>query len=194
LRNLTTEVIRHGRITTTLHRAKAVRGEVDRMIGLAKVLTLLALLVHHTAVCVSAYCGVCVLILVCMCRGVAAFRSVCVLILHSYICVLVLLYMHCYICVLLLLYACAHTAIHMEEGMARSLPRAAASFCTSKASKLSTSFCTSKARKLSTFAFFFLMCRMARSMPAVKRSTGCLIRVLCTRSSSRPPLGISIIV
>jgi hypothetical protein len=39
-----------------------------------------------------------------------------------------------------------------------------------------------------------LMCRMARSMPAVKRSTGCLIRVLCTRSSSRPPLGISIIV
>ena len=36
LRSLTTEVIRHGRITTTLHRAKAVRGEVERMIGLAK--------------------------------------------------------------------------------------------------------------------------------------------------------------
>ena len=28
LRSLTTEVIRHGRITTTLHRAKAVRSEV----------------------------------------------------------------------------------------------------------------------------------------------------------------------
>merc|ERR1711957_602442 len=36
LRALTTEIIRHGRITTTQHRAKAVRGEVDRMIGLAK--------------------------------------------------------------------------------------------------------------------------------------------------------------
>jgi len=36
MRSLTTEVIRHGRITTTLHRAKAIRGEVDRMIGLAK--------------------------------------------------------------------------------------------------------------------------------------------------------------
>jgi len=36
LRSLTTEIIRHGRITTTQHRAKAVRGEVDRMIGLAK--------------------------------------------------------------------------------------------------------------------------------------------------------------
>ena len=28
MRALTTEVIRHGRITTTLHRAKAIRGEV----------------------------------------------------------------------------------------------------------------------------------------------------------------------
>lgn len=30
LRGLTTEIIRHGRITTTLARAKAVRGEVPR--------------------------------------------------------------------------------------------------------------------------------------------------------------------
>lgn len=36
LRSLTTEVIRHGRITTTLVRAKAVRKYVDKMIGLAK--------------------------------------------------------------------------------------------------------------------------------------------------------------
>mmetsp|Transcript_43025 Transcript_43025/g.67454 ORF Transcript_43025/g.67454 Transcript_43025/m.67454 type:complete len:163 (-) Transcript_43025:70-558(-) len=36
LRSLTTETIRHGRITTTLVRAKAVRSHVDKMIGLAK--------------------------------------------------------------------------------------------------------------------------------------------------------------
>lgn len=36
LRSLTTEVIRHGRITTTLARAKVVRSEVDKMITLAK--------------------------------------------------------------------------------------------------------------------------------------------------------------
>lgn len=36
LRALTTEVIRHGRITTTKARARAVRSEVDRMITLAK--------------------------------------------------------------------------------------------------------------------------------------------------------------
>ncbi|QSJ16920.1 50S ribosomal protein L17 [Nostoc sp. UHCC 0702] len=36
LRALTTEVIRHGRITTTLIRAKVLRGEVDKMITLAK--------------------------------------------------------------------------------------------------------------------------------------------------------------
>lgn len=36
LRSLTTELIRHGRITTTLVRAKALRPEVDRMITLAK--------------------------------------------------------------------------------------------------------------------------------------------------------------
>ena len=36
LRALTTEVIRHGRITTTKVRAQAVRAEVDRMITLAK--------------------------------------------------------------------------------------------------------------------------------------------------------------
>ncbi len=36
LRALTTEVIRHGRITTTKVRAKAVRAEVERMITLAK--------------------------------------------------------------------------------------------------------------------------------------------------------------
>jgi large subunit ribosomal protein L17 len=36
LRSLTTELIRHGKITTTLIRAKAVRSEVDRMITLAK--------------------------------------------------------------------------------------------------------------------------------------------------------------
>jgi large subunit ribosomal protein L17 len=33
MRALTTEVIRHGRITTTLHRAKAIRGEVRRIIS-----------------------------------------------------------------------------------------------------------------------------------------------------------------
>jgi large subunit ribosomal protein L17 len=36
LRALATEVLRHGRITTTQARAKAVRSEVDRMITLAK--------------------------------------------------------------------------------------------------------------------------------------------------------------
>lgn len=36
LRNLTTELIRHGQITTTHARAKAVRTEVDRIITLAK--------------------------------------------------------------------------------------------------------------------------------------------------------------
>jgi large subunit ribosomal protein L17 len=36
LRALTTEIIRHGKITTTLIRAKAVRAEVDKMITLAK--------------------------------------------------------------------------------------------------------------------------------------------------------------
>ena len=36
LRALTTELIRHGRITTTLVRAKVVRAEVDKMITLAK--------------------------------------------------------------------------------------------------------------------------------------------------------------
>lgn len=36
LRALTTELIRHGRITTTKTRAKAVREEAERMITLAK--------------------------------------------------------------------------------------------------------------------------------------------------------------
>lgn len=36
LRALTTELIRHGRITTTKVRAKAVRSEADRMVTLAK--------------------------------------------------------------------------------------------------------------------------------------------------------------
>jgi large subunit ribosomal protein L17 len=36
LRALTTELIRHGQITTTKTRAKAVQSEVDRMITLAK--------------------------------------------------------------------------------------------------------------------------------------------------------------
>ncbi|MFN4279425.1 50S ribosomal protein L17 [Thermosynechococcus sp.] len=36
LRALTTELIRHGRITTTKARAKAVRAEAERMITLAK--------------------------------------------------------------------------------------------------------------------------------------------------------------
>ncbi|HCQ22787.1 MAG: 50S ribosomal protein L17 [Aphanizomenon sp.] len=36
LRALTTELVRHGRITTTLIRAKVVRSEVDKMITLAK--------------------------------------------------------------------------------------------------------------------------------------------------------------
>jgi large subunit ribosomal protein L17 len=36
LRALTTELIRHGRITTTKTRAKAVRAEADRMVSLAK--------------------------------------------------------------------------------------------------------------------------------------------------------------
>ena len=36
LRSLATQLIRHGQITTTLTRAKAVRAEVDRMISLAK--------------------------------------------------------------------------------------------------------------------------------------------------------------
>jgi|SRR5579883_395185 large subunit ribosomal protein L17 len=36
LRSLTTELIRNGRINTTLVRAKVIRAEVDRMITLAK--------------------------------------------------------------------------------------------------------------------------------------------------------------
>jgi large subunit ribosomal protein L17 len=36
LRSLATELIRHGRITTTKVRAKAVRAEVEKMITLAK--------------------------------------------------------------------------------------------------------------------------------------------------------------
>jgi large subunit ribosomal protein L17 len=36
LRSLTTELIRHGRITTTQTRAKALRSEAERMITLAK--------------------------------------------------------------------------------------------------------------------------------------------------------------
>ncbi|MEA5594878.1 50S ribosomal protein L17 [Rivularia sp. UHCC 0363] len=36
LRALSTELIRHGRITTTITRAKALRSEVDKMITLAK--------------------------------------------------------------------------------------------------------------------------------------------------------------
>jgi large subunit ribosomal protein L17 len=36
LRALTTELIRHGRITTTKIRAKAVQAEADRMVTLAK--------------------------------------------------------------------------------------------------------------------------------------------------------------
>ena len=36
LRSLTTELIRHGRITTTLVKAKAMRPEVERMVTLAQ--------------------------------------------------------------------------------------------------------------------------------------------------------------
>lgn len=36
LRSLTTELLRHGRITTTKIRAKALRSEVEKMITLAK--------------------------------------------------------------------------------------------------------------------------------------------------------------
>jgi large subunit ribosomal protein L17 len=36
LRSLATEIVRHGQITTTKARAKAVRQEVDKMISLAK--------------------------------------------------------------------------------------------------------------------------------------------------------------
>jgi len=36
LRTLTTQVLRHGRVTTTEAKAKAVKGEVERMITLAK--------------------------------------------------------------------------------------------------------------------------------------------------------------
>jgi large subunit ribosomal protein L17 len=42
LRSLTTELIRHGRITTTKTKAKAVRSEVEKMITLAKSGTLAA--------------------------------------------------------------------------------------------------------------------------------------------------------
>lgn len=36
VRTLTTELLRHGRISTTLARARVVRSEADRMISLAK--------------------------------------------------------------------------------------------------------------------------------------------------------------
>jgi len=36
LRSLTTQVIRHGQVKTTKHRARAVRSDVERMITLAK--------------------------------------------------------------------------------------------------------------------------------------------------------------
>ena len=42
LRSLTTELIRHGRITTTLVKAKAMRSEVEKMVTLAKSGTLAA--------------------------------------------------------------------------------------------------------------------------------------------------------
>jgi large subunit ribosomal protein L17 len=42
LRSLTTELIRHGRITTTLVKAKAMRPEVEKMVTLAKSGTLSA--------------------------------------------------------------------------------------------------------------------------------------------------------
>jgi large subunit ribosomal protein L17 len=42
LRSLTTELIRHGRITTTMVKAKAMRPEVEKMITLAKSGTLSA--------------------------------------------------------------------------------------------------------------------------------------------------------
>jgi large subunit ribosomal protein L17 len=42
LRALTTELVRHGRITTTLIRAKAMRSEVEKMVTLAKSGTLSA--------------------------------------------------------------------------------------------------------------------------------------------------------
>jgi large subunit ribosomal protein L17 len=42
LRSLTTELIRHGRITTTLVKAKAMRPEVEKMVTLAKSGTLAA--------------------------------------------------------------------------------------------------------------------------------------------------------
>ncbi|MBR8827421.1 MAG: 50S ribosomal protein L17 [Gomphosphaeria aponina SAG 52.96 = DSM 107014] len=42
LRSLATELIRHGEITTTLTRAKAVRSEVEKMVTLAKDGTLAA--------------------------------------------------------------------------------------------------------------------------------------------------------
>ncbi len=42
LRALTTELVRHGRITTTLVRAKAMRSEVEKMVTLAKSGTLAA--------------------------------------------------------------------------------------------------------------------------------------------------------
>ena len=42
LRSLTTELIRHGRITTTMVKAKAMRPEVEKMVTLAKSGTLSA--------------------------------------------------------------------------------------------------------------------------------------------------------
>ena len=42
LRSLTTELIRHGRITTTLVKAKAMRTKVEKMVTLAKSATLSA--------------------------------------------------------------------------------------------------------------------------------------------------------
>ena len=42
LRSLTTELLRHGRITTTTARAKAVRSEAEKIISLAKDGTLAA--------------------------------------------------------------------------------------------------------------------------------------------------------
>jgi hypothetical protein len=63
-----------------------------------------------SAMCVSSYCYICVLILLCMCS-------------HTTICVLILLCVssYCYLCVLILLYVssycymCPHTAIYVSS-------------------------------------------------------------------------------
>jgi hypothetical protein len=70
----------------------------------------------HTARYVSAYCVVCVLILLCMCPHAICVRILFYVSSYCYICVLILLCMCLHaICFRILLYVCPHTAMYASS-------------------------------------------------------------------------------